>query len=274
MAETQKDPTGPAGEPVMPSDVLAQVLAGLEFPQAEHSVGYDAALMQQLKDMFGGNICDPDDVIAQLRAKGINVTSFDQSNYPPLPKDILQILNQPCPHTEDNNGSVLVGHTHVLSYLPYNIEEDGVPKVLTLKWLAEKFGDVLWSGNNYGNQQIKQNRPDSLPKGVWSLIPLIPVKGTRKTTESQSRNVLANNFKDTYEEVEALEVATALLFRALLTGERKPDRLWGRTATRVGPALCVYVGDFDSHGLGVYGGHDDCTDSLRGRFAHRILSDN
>ena len=245
----------------------------------------DIPLLETLENHYGGNIVSPEKVLEAFQVAG--VVSFDNGVYPALPKNIEAILSEQCPHSDDP--SKRVGDTHVLSYLPGTIEfQDGrntpctidelieiIPQVAVAKGYSDA-GKVMWSHNDYGNETIKTSRPSSLAnEGKWTLIPLIPVKGTLNVDDQKSRAIVANT--PNYEEVEGLEVLSAILQRYALTGERTPNDWWGRTNTRVLDAQgndqgsCLLVGHFNSDGLRADGSRDGGVSSLRGRFARRIL---
>jgi hypothetical protein len=172
---------------------------------------------------------------------------------PPLPADIDEILDRPCPFWPDQ----LVRDTHLLVLIPATVS--GVPFTLN------QLGELIRRPNNgghstkyrfYGDLVEEQIGEASPPRSYWLLMTRDILPNSRyKTYDAQKSLVAAYASKLglPYEMPHALEAATAILLHHVREGERLfGDDPWTFTRCQeVVNGWPVVVGGFSSGGLGV-----------------------
>jgi NLR family CARD domain-containing protein 3 len=172
---------------------------------------------------------------------------------PPLPANIDEILNGPCPFWRGKQ----VKDTHLLVLVPAMV--DGRP--FTLDLLGELIKSPQGSGNKtqyryYGSDVQKELGAKSPGSSYWVLMTRDVLPGSRsKTYDAQKAFVAAHasRLNLPYEMPDALSAATAILLHHARTGERLyTDDPWTytRCQEKVGKNdYPVVVGGFSSGGL-------------------------
>jgi hypothetical protein len=179
---------------------------------------------------------------------------------PPLPKDIMEVLKNPCPYWEGKK----VEETHMLVLIPKTV--DG--KLLTLNTLQELIQNPKGGGHptKYSTYyDVIQKECQPVSASYWALITKDVLPNSRNKTYAEQQTLI----KGSYAVPGALEVTTAILMRHVQTGERiYTDNPW--TYTRCQELLSngyrVWVGGFGSSGLGL------CRDFDSGRHDNVGLS--
>jgi NLR family CARD domain-containing protein 3 len=175
---------------------------------------------------------------------------------PPLPANIDEILNGPCPFWRGKQ----VKDTHLLVLVPAMV--DGRP--FTLDLLGELIKSPQGSGNKtqyryYGSDVQKELGAKSPRSSYWVLMTRDVLPGSRsKAYDAQEALVAAHasRLNLPYEMPDALSAATAILLHHARTGERLyTNAPW--TYTRCQEKVLdneypVVVGRFSSEGLIVY----------------------
>ncbi|MFM2428475.1 MAG: hypothetical protein RL012_359 [Bacteroidota bacterium] len=178
---------------------------------------------------------------------------------PPLPANIDEILNGPCPFWEGK----LVKDTHLLVLVPATV--DG--KHFTLDLLRELVEDPKEGGSKtkyrfYDPAVQKELGAKSPGSSYWVLMTRDVLPGSRdKTYDAQKALVAehAGRLNLPYEMPDSLSAATAILLHHARTGERLyADAPWTYTRCQekvLGNKCSIVVGRFSSEGLSVhYGG--------------------
>ena len=178
---------------------------------------------------------------------------FGEVDEVPLPADIDEILDRPCPFWPDKQ----VKDTHLLVLIPATV--GGVPFTLN------QLGKLIQRPNNdghstkyrfYGDLVKAQIGEQSPPRSYWLLMTrdILP-DSWDKTYDAQKALVAAYASKLglPYEMPHALEAATAILLHHAREGERLfGDDPWTFTRCQeVVNGWPVVVGGFSSGGLGV-----------------------
>jgi hypothetical protein len=182
----------------------------------------------------------------------------------PLPANIDEILNSPCPFWEDKQ----VKDTHLLVLVPAMVDE----RPFTLDLLGDLIKSPKGGGSktkyDYYDSTVKEELGAKSPgSSYWVLMTRDVLPGSRdKTYDAQKALVAAHASRLVlpYEMPDALSAATAILLHHARTGERlyTDDPLtYTRCQEKVlGNKYSVIVGGFCSGGLDVYsddGVHDD-----------------
>jgi energy-coupling factor transporter ATP-binding protein EcfA2 len=212
---------------------------------------------------------DDDEQIAKLReestaaipAQAFGAEAWEKyfgevGEAPPLPADIDEILDRPCPFWPDKQ----VKDTHLLVLIPATV--GGVP--FTLNQLGELIKRPKNSGHRteyrfYGNLVKEQIGEASPPSSYWLLMTRDILPNSRsKTYDAQKALVAAYASKLglPYEMPHALEAATAILLHHAREGERLfGDAPWTYTQCQEKVdknRYSVFVGGFSSGGLNVH----------------------
>jgi hypothetical protein len=178
---------------------------------------------------------------------------FGEVDEIPLPADIDEILDRPCPFWPDKQ----VKDTHLLVLIPATVS--GVPFTLN------QLGKLIQRPNNdghstkyrfYGDLVKAQIGEQSPPRSYWLLMTRDILPDSRyKTYDAQKALVAAYASKLglPYEMPHTLEAATAILLHHAREGERLfGDDPWTFTRCQeVVNGWPVVVGGFSSGGLGV-----------------------
>jgi hypothetical protein len=185
---------------------------------------------------------------------------------PPLPADIDEILNSPCPFWKGKTfwRGKQVKDTHLLVLVPATV--DGRPFTLDL------LGDLIKSPQGSGSKTQyryydggtvqKELGAQSPGSSYWVLMTRDVLPDSRsKTYDAQKALVAAHASKLglPYEMPHVLEAATAILLHHARTGERLyTDAPWTYTRCQEKVVNNMYppvVGGFSSEGLDVYSSH-------------------
>ena len=189
------------------------------------------------------------------RAKGLWQRYFGEvSAAPPLPDDIVQIMESPCPFWKGKQ----VKDTHLLALIPSRV--GGQP--LTLDYLGElikspKGGGPATQYAYYWDEARKAIGNQSSERSYWVLMTRDVLDGSRDKSYQDQCALVADHANRTglaYEVPGALEAAVVMLLHHVRSGERlysdKP-----LTYTRCRERLQNYqlvVGGFSSGGLDVF----------------------
>ena len=171
---------------------------------------------------------------------------------PPLPPDILKILNSPCPFWSGKK----VKETHMLVLIPASV--NGKP--LTMARLGELVkAPKQGNASKYGYLDLGEYKDIPVSHSYWVLMTRDVLEGTRSKTYSDQTKIV-NEFRQRsrlpYEVPHLLDAAVCIFMIHASTG----IKLYGQnplTYTRCQEAsskdsqLCV--GGFASPGLGVLG---------------------
>ena len=172
---------------------------------------------------------------------------------PPLPKNILDILNAPCSFWPDKK----VQETHLLVLIPNTVNE----KPFTLNYLKEL---IKKPKSGYATKYksylpcIRNKLGDMSYPSHWVLMTKDVIHGKRNKLYSKCFNIIADHSKKTgipYELPHELDAATSILMHYVKTGEKLYKRHpWSYTysqnvATKEGDP--AGVGGFDNNGLSI-----------------------
>ena len=165
---------------------------------------------------------------------------------PPLPDDIGEILNSPCPYWEGQR----VQDTHLLVLIPETV--NGVP--LTLNSLGEMIKTPQGGGHKatyrfYGGNVKRELGGHPNPMSHWVLFTRDVLPNSRHKTYPEQRQLLKNPGTT----LSTLDAATAILMHHAKTGNRlysdSPDTYTRCQEKVYGNKYCVVVGSFGSSGL-------------------------
>ena len=189
------------------------------------------------------------------RAKGLWERYFGQvSAAPPLPDDIVQMMESPCPFWKGKQ----VKDTHLLALIPSRV--GGQP--LTLDYLGElikspKGGGPAAQYASYWEEVRKAIGNQSPERSYWVLMTRDVLDGSRSKSYQDQCALVADHASRTglpYEVPGALEAAVVVLLHHVRSGERlysnKPS-----TYTRCRESVSnrpLVVGGFSSGGLSVH----------------------
>jgi hypothetical protein len=178
----------------------------------------------------------------------------DSGEIPPLPLNIYEILQSPCPFWPGKR----VKDTHILVFIPRTVTRiingNSVTTPLTLRTLDE----LLKSSNNgtgvgYGYiwDKILQEHGDTpIKESHWVLMTNDVIPGSRNQTYAHQKSLVENAG---YEVPSILDAAASILLEYIRSGRRLfSNKPW--TYTRCQQAVNGYqlvVGGFAPAGLGV-----------------------
>ena len=172
---------------------------------------------------------------------------------PPLPKNIVKILNEPCSFWPDKK----VKDTHLLMLIPSTV--NGNP--FTLNYLGEivrkpKSGHA--TRYCYYSDSAREAVGDKSYPSHWVFMTKNTIPGSRYGDEGYSNCVIANHIKKTgvpYELPNLLDATTSILMHYVKTGERLySDNPCTYTHTKdIGKDGLLVSGCFAGGGLFVHG---------------------
>ena len=188
---------------------------------------------------------------------------------PPLPRDIMKILQEACPF----NAGKKVHETHLLLFVPETL--DGTPfNLLTLREKSRAIatrdgkGATFWNQDWYNDKDFAKS-PNA--KGRWVLVPKDVAPDTRSKNFEQQDSEIKKYTK--YETAGALALSTGIILNFLKNGERiYPAGTWGWCADESEPGRRLNVGYFDAAGLDVDVNDVTDSDQLLGRALLRNLA--
>jgi energy-coupling factor transporter ATP-binding protein EcfA2 len=224
---------------------------GLALDKLEHQ--YDVSCLLQYQAFFGARAW------AQYFGE-VGAT-------PPLPADINQILNSPCPFWSDKQ----VSDTHLLVLIPAMV--DGRP--FTLDLLGElikrpKEGGHKTSYDCY-SRDVQEELGSQFPgRSYWVLMTREVIEGSRSTDYASQKALIAAHASVTglpYELPGALEAATIILTHYVRHEERLYAGIqWSytRCRERIDNKYPLIVGGFSSGGLLVRNDRDVSCDYFFG----------
>ncbi len=191
---------------------------------------------------------------------------LDLGTHGPLPLNIIEILNRPCPVV---GAGKKVHETHLLAWVPAD---------LTMKRLSAavggQAGKVLWS--NWFENHASGYGDKAAGRGRWILIPERCPPKTLNKSWKDSRQVLKAEYP-MYEQADALGFAAALIMyerKTAASKDQKGTRLyanqWGWCTDRIADPLwgaagaALLVGNFYADGLDVDLDYPDFVDPSLG----------
>jgi hypothetical protein len=167
--------------------------------------------------------------IAEKRALEVQLTWSqyfgEVGAVPPLPTNIGEVLNSPCPFWEGKQ----VKDTHLLVLVPATV--DGKP--FTLDLLVDLIESPKGGGSktkcNYYDSEVQKELGTKSPGGsYWVLMTRDVLPGSQRKTYDDQKALVAAHVH--YDMPYALEAATAILVHHARTGERLyTDALWTYT---------------------------------------------
>ena len=172
---------------------------------------------------------------------------------PPLPANIEEILNEPCPFWENKK----VKETHLLVLIPNTI--NGKP--FTMNYLGELIQN-LESGHStkygYYYNGAKEAVGDKSYPSHWVLMTRDIIPGSRGKSYSDCCGLIANHSKETgfpYGLPHLLEATASILMHYVRTGERlySENPRTDLYSQDVDKDNALVVGSFASGGLNVHG---------------------
>jgi hypothetical protein len=175
---------------------------------------------------------------------------------PPLPADIDQILDAPCPFWPGKK----VSETHVLVLIPQTVNE----KPLNLKLLGELVQKPL-QGNTtkYNYLDLGKYIDPAAPKSHWALMTRDVIEGTRSKSYSSQQALITRYSQQTkaaYEVPTVLDAAVCIFMEYVRTGTRlysDSPRTYTRCQEKYDPKWQqLVVGGFSAAGLRVRDSHD------------------
>ncbi len=178
---------------------------------------------------------------------------------PPLPSNIAEILNSPCPYWEGKT----VAETHMLTLIPATL--NGSP--FTLNLLGQIIQNPQGGGHTakyYWEDTTVLKEIEDVPNGAatWSLITKDVLPGSRRKTYAAQTALL----KSEYSTPKALELATAILMHQVQIGEKLysvSPVTFSRCEEKVhNSEWRVDIGSFGASGLDVDHFDDDGNDFL------------
>jgi hypothetical protein len=182
-----------------------------------------------------------------------NARGIDVGEVPPLPKELLKALNQPCPIAKD--GSKMID-THVILWMPPTL--NGAP--ITVNTLEEMATSAEFGKNKIGYESCDSAiRTDAvinqgLEKGYWLVLYKKPIAEGQSYEKKQQ--YITDNCPG-YEMPKTRETIACCLMQYGCSGDKK-ERILARedevrystSEERVG-GLQVVVGGLDSSGFRV-----------------------
>ena len=174
---------------------------------------------------------------------------------PPLPKNIEEILNEPCYFWPNKK----VKETHLLVLIPYKV--NGKPFTLNyLGELAQKPKSGYATTYAFYSSCVKEVVGDKSYPSHWVLMTRYVIPDSKCNGKSSGCNMIVNHIKKTglpYELPHELDAAACILMNYVKTGERLyNDDPWTYTYSKdvdkYGDPLAV--GGFSSSGLHIYDG--------------------
>ena len=225
-----------------------------EWKEPQEAVDHFKELVNTEARQIGETTTDYDGGLSK-RAKGLWQRYFGEvSAAPPLPDDIVQIMESPCPFWKGKQ----VKDTHLLALIPSRV--GGQP--LTLDYLGElikspKGGGPATQYAYYWDEARKAIGNQSPERSYWVLMTRDVLDGSRSKSYQDQCALVADHASRTglpYEVPGALEAAVVVLLHHVRSGERlysdEPS-----TYTRCRESVSnrpLVVGGFSSGGLDVY----------------------
>ena len=176
----------------------------------------------------------------------------DVGAQPPLPKDIVEVLQGPCPYW----GGKRVEETHMLVLIPKAVNG----RALTLNTLQDLIQNPREGGHatkysSYNDVAKKEIGDQSARSSYWALITKEVLPNSRSKTYAEQQALM----KGPYAVPGALEIATGILLHHAQTGERlysDSPNTYTRCQENLSNGYRVVVGSFGSSGLNVFDDHD------------------
>jgi hypothetical protein len=166
---------------------------------------------------------------------------------PPLPNDIVNILQSPCPFWPGKK----VQETHLLVLIPQTV--NGKP--LTLEMVGELIQKPLQgTPTKYASFYLGQYTDPPAPSSHWALLTRDVIPGSRNKSYKDQQALVKS--KASYEVPTILDATVAILMEHVRTGSKLyRDDLWTytRCQEKYNDTWQLVVGGFGAGGLGVSG---------------------
>lgn len=127
---------------------------------------------------------------------------------PPLPKDLCQILANPCPFFEGK----IIAQTHILALVPATIDENQ----MTLKLLGEQMGKIGKPGYDKSSPVVQSYEKTPFEASHWILMTNTVLKETRWKCYEVQRKMIANHTN--YQVPKVAQAVVAIFTEFLATG--------------------------------------------------------
>lgn len=176
-------------------------------------------------------------------------------NEPPLPDNIMDILQGPCPICPGK----MIQDTHILTFIPSSI--NGQP--LTLDCLMELIKAPKSSGHatiyrRYDSEVKSQHGSKGLHSPTWVLMSRDIIPGSRNKSFDEQLQIVGMQGKQTpmvYEPPRVLEAAASILLHYAKTGQRlymDQPYTYTRCQESISPGQSpIVVGGFSPEGLDI-----------------------
>ncbi|MBI3901259.1 MAG: hypothetical protein HY324_03800 [Chlamydiia bacterium] len=159
---------------------------------------------------------------------------------PPLPRNIEEILNSPCPFSEDK--SVKVKDTHMLVLVPATINEESV----TLDMLQEFFETNYPAYDGFLLQG--EHGATAVGKSHWVLMTKAVIPESRNKSYNDQKAMLKGT---DYVLPQAVEAVVCILAEFIISKTHLYNMTYTRCAETVEGQYPVIVGNFFHKGLSV-----------------------
>jgi hypothetical protein len=168
-------------------------------------------------------------------------------NVPPLPSNITEILNSPCPFWPDKK----VHETHLLVLVPQTVS--GQP--LTLKTLGELVKKPLkGAATMYDYFSLGQYIDRSAPPSDWVLMTRAVIDGSRYKSYQHQQAFLSEKSHDFYGVPTLLDATCCIFIEYVRSGTRLYNNspyTWTRCQEKYNADWQLGVGGFGAGGLNV-----------------------
>lgn len=173
----------------------------------------------------------------------------DIGEEPPLPPNIAEILQSPCPYFSDKT----VAQTHMLVLIPKAV--NGNP--FTLKSLTElmqnpKEGHKISFSYSFSEEVLKEHGDTQIKESYWVLMTKDPIPGSESRFYEEQNALIAGDLN--YQMPSVLEAQTCILMDYFRTEKRHFSCAQSVTKTRcreLSEGRNINVGDFSDSSLTV-----------------------
>lgn len=237
-------------------------LSGLNRYQSDGGERFTPQVLRMISGYYDGNIIEnakqtfanPHPAIAFGREEYIRYGIGDPGEEPPLPSNIHEVLQKPCPFWPGKT----IEETHTLVLIPQTVTRIVNGRPVTVPLTLRTLDELLRSSNNGADvgyrfiwEEILEEHGDTpVGESHWVLMTNDVVPGSRNQNYPHQKQLVENQG---YEVPDLLDAATAILLERIRSGRRLfSSNPW--TYTRCQQTTLGYqsvVGGFARGGLSV-----------------------